>query len=106
MLASATGISEIGDREYLSKVGERIYNLEQVFNVRERFTRKDDSFPTRMTTELLKNAGLAEEQIIRNPDALLDEYYQLRKWDENGTPTSEKLRELGLDEAVTEIRHH
>jgi len=106
MLASATGISEFGDREYLSKVGERIYNLERIFNMREGFTRKDDSFPARMTTEPLKNAGLAEEQIIRNPDALLDEYYQLRGWDENGTPTSEKLRELGLDEIVTEIRHH
>jgi len=27
---------------------------------------------------------------------MLDEYYQLREWDENGIPTKEKLADLGL----------
>jgi aldehyde:ferredoxin oxidoreductase len=29
-------------------------------------------------------------------DKMLDEYYRLRGWDENGIPTDEKLREPGL----------
>jgi aldehyde:ferredoxin oxidoreductase len=28
---------------------------------------------------------------------MLDEYYELRKWDKNGIPTPEILKELGLD---------
>jgi aldehyde:ferredoxin oxidoreductase len=29
-------------------------------------------------------------------DKMLDEYYDLRGWDENGIPRKEKLEELGL----------
>jgi aldehyde:ferredoxin oxidoreductase len=28
---------------------------------------------------------------------MLDDYYQLRGWDESGVPTPAKLRELGLE---------
>jgi len=33
-------------------------------------------------------------------ELLLDEYYVLRGWDEQGRPTPEKLEELGLDELL------
>ncbi len=84
-------------------VGERIYNLERVFNIREGFTRKDDTFPLRITTEPLRNAGPAEGQVLRKPEALLDEYYRFRGWDENGVPTRAKLAELGLEEIIKDI---
>ncbi len=71
--------------------------------MREGFSRKDDAFPLRMTTEPLKNAGPAEGQVIRKPDALLDEYYHNRGWDKNGNPTPVKLRELGLEEVIKDI---
>jgi len=29
-------------------------------------------------------------------DAMLPRFYEVRGWDENGVPTPEKLRELGL----------
>ena len=57
----------------------------------------------RITTEPLKNAGPAEGQIIRKPDALLDEYYRHRGWDENGVPTPKKLTELGLEGVIKDI---
>ncbi len=104
LLASVTGIFKFGSVEYLNKVGERIYNLERAFNVREGFSRKDDVFPSRITTEPLKNAGPSEGQVIRKPDALLDEYYHNRGWDENGIPTPQKLRELGLEGVIKDIR--
>ena len=103
MLASVTGISELGAVEHLFKVGERIYNLERAFNVREGFGRKDDTFPLRITSEPLKNAGPAEGQVLRKPAALLDEYYQFRGWDENGIPTPEKLKELGLNQVIRDM---
>jgi aldehyde:ferredoxin oxidoreductase len=104
MLASVTGISELGSVEHMLKVGERIFNLEKAFNLREGFDRKDDNLPLRMTTEPLINAGPSEGQIVRNMDAMLDDYYSLRGWDENGVPKPEKLRELGLEEIIEDIR--
>jgi aldehyde:ferredoxin oxidoreductase len=103
MLVSVTGIPELGSVERLFAVGERIYNLERVFNIREGFGRKDDAFPMRMTTEPLRNAGPAEGQVLRKPDTLLDEYYRFRGWDENGVPTGDKLKELSLDEIINDI---
>jgi len=104
MLVSVTGIPELGAVDHLDLVGERIFNLERVFNLREGLGRKDDAFPLRITTEPLKNAGPSEGQIIRKPDALLDEYYQFRGWDRDGIPTLEKLKELGLEEINKDMR--
>ena len=103
MMAHVTGIPELGSRENLLRAGERIYNLERAFNLREGFGRKDDAFPLRLTTEPLINAGPSEGQVIRKPDVLLDEYYQVRGWDKNGVPTTDKLEELGLEEISSDI---
>jgi aldehyde:ferredoxin oxidoreductase len=103
MLTSVTGIPELGSAEHLFNVGERIYNLERAFNIREGFSRKDDAFPLRITTEPLKNAGPSEGQVLRKPDALLDEYYRVRGWNENGVPARDKLKELGLEEIIGDI---
>ncbi|MDZ4245705.1 MAG: aldehyde ferredoxin oxidoreductase family protein [Dehalococcoidia bacterium] len=98
MLSTVTGIAEFGDPAYLFLVGERIYNLERLFNIREGFSRHDDTLPQRMLTEPLLNAGPSEGQIVRKQDSLLDEYYELRGWDRNGIPTPAKLKELGLSD--------
>jgi aldehyde:ferredoxin oxidoreductase len=98
------------DEKSLLKIGERIVNLERLFNIREGFNRKDDNLPRRFTTEempiyanerdpetgktiLGKQIGTA---IIQDLDAMLDRYYQLRNWDEMGKPKPEKLQELDL----------
>jgi aldehyde:ferredoxin oxidoreductase len=104
MIASATGIPAFSDPQYLSRTGERIFNLERAFNIREGFGRKDDVFPKRITTEPLKKAGLAEGQVIRNAEGMLDEYYQVRGWDKDGIPTPEKLKGLGLEEVIKDIK--
>jgi len=36
-------------------------------------------------------------------DAMLDEYYRLRGWTEQGVPTKDKLRELGLDSIAEDL---
>ncbi len=97
MLRTVTGVAEFGDPPYMFAVGERIYNLERLYNLREGFTRRDDSLPVRMLTEPLAKAAASEGQIVRKQDALLDEFYALRGWDNNGVPTPEKLKELGIE---------
>jgi len=36
---------------------------------------------------------------------LLDDYYAERGWDSEGRPTEEKLKELGLSDMLTLVRH-
>jgi aldehyde:ferredoxin oxidoreductase len=46
--------------------------------------------------------GPAKGHIV-NLEPLLEAYYKFRGWDENGKPTSEKLKELGLEWVIKEI---
>ena len=84
--------------EEVMRVGERVNNLAKAFNVREGFTRADDTLPERLMTEPLK-AGASKGHMISREDldTMLDEYYSSRGWDvETGTPTRAKLTDLGL----------
>jgi aldehyde:ferredoxin oxidoreductase len=83
------------------KTGERIYNLERAFNIREGLTRADDTLPKRLLEEPLPE-GPAKGHVV-NLEPLLDAYYKFRGWDKNGKPTPEKLKELGLDWIIKEI---
>jgi aldehyde:ferredoxin oxidoreductase len=96
LLAAGTGCERFADLGYLKLVGERIVCLERCYNVRDGFSRKDDTLPDRMLTEPLPNAGPATGQVVRNQDALLDEYYDAMGYDRDGVPTREKLQALGL----------
>jgi aldehyde:ferredoxin oxidoreductase len=96
LLEAVTGLKYTPDE--VQKVGERINNLAKCFNVREGFTRADDTLPERLMTEPLK-AGASKGQCISEDDLklMLDEYYTARGWDINtGAPTRGKLTELGL----------
>ncbi|MHA2009175.1 MAG: aldehyde ferredoxin oxidoreductase family protein [Promethearchaeota archaeon] len=85
-----------------AKMGERLYNLARVYNMREGLTRADDTLPPRLLQEPLPE-GPGQGQTV-NLDPLLDAYYEYRKWDkETGKPTKEKLKELGLEWAINEI---
>jgi len=75
----------------LSRIGERIWNLERIFNLKAGISKKDDRLPNRMTDE-----PRVKNQVV-HLDRMLPEYYRLRGWTEEGIPTSEKLKELGLE---------
>jgi len=95
-LEAATGAGYTHDDMLLA--GERIWNLERMFNLKAGFTKEDDTLPHRMLEEPLPD-GPGQGQVCRL-DEMLSEYYQLRGWDENGVPTSEKLSELGLEDEL------
>jgi len=87
-----TGL-EIGQAE-LMKAGERIYNLKRMYNIRCGITRKDDIVPARMLGEKRQEGGAADN--LPPFEAMLDEYYRYRGWNESGVPEKAKLWELGL----------
>ncbi|MBW6486582.1 MAG: aldehyde ferredoxin oxidoreductase family protein [Syntrophobacterales bacterium] len=103
LYVSATGRSDLAEPKNMDKFGERIVCLERCFNVREGFSRKDDTLPDRMFKEPLKNAGPSTGAVIRKMDNLLDEYYDFMGYDKNGIPTAEKLKELGLADLASEM---
>jgi aldehyde:ferredoxin oxidoreductase len=97
MLSAATGWKIDGSE--LLRIGERVINLQRLFNVREGFTRADDSIPERMRQLPVFGKYKDEDRCaIRDYDGMLREYYEARGWDiEDGKPTEEKLQELGLE---------
>ncbi len=77
--------------------GERICNLERVFNVREGFDRKEDTLPKRLLeTPLIE--GHSKNRVV-NLEPMLDEFYKLRGWGVEGIPTLDTLADLKLYEA-------
>jgi len=83
----------------LVKIGERISNLQRLFNLREGFTKKDDDLPKRAKQRPLFGAYQKEDKcIIKDYEGMLREYYEARGWDnKTGMPKKEKLIELGLE---------
>lgn len=87
----ATGIT-LTEKELLT-IGERITNLERLFNVREGVTRECDTLPERILSHPNRGLVTSKEEL----NVMLNEYYRVRGWDlETGKPTVEKLRELNL----------
>ena len=39
---------------------------------------------------------MRDGEVIRKPDAIIDQYYDVRGWDHNGIPTRQTLARLGL----------
>ncbi|MFC1823093.1 aldehyde ferredoxin oxidoreductase family protein [Thermodesulfobacteriota bacterium] len=103
MLAEATGVEEFADHAYLEKAAEKIITLERAFNVREGFSRKDDTLPLRFTTEPIRNAGPYTGEVVSNLDGLIDEYYRLMGYTREGIPTSDRLERLGLQSIAQDM---
>lgn len=62
------------------RIGERIWNVERLFNLREKV--EPDRLPERLTTFPLSD--------------MLKEYYAVREWDDSGIPNEDKLKQLNL----------
>ncbi len=87
-------------QEELRLIAERAWNLTRLFNVREGFTRNDDTLPERLFSEA-SSRGPSKSQIMDKAifEKMLDEYYEMVGWDKRtGKPEKEKLKELGIEE--------
>jgi aldehyde:ferredoxin oxidoreductase len=85
----------------VERIGERIWNLERAFNVREGIGREQDVLPYRVMHEPVPEG--MHKGMHCPPDELngmLDSYYALRGWTPDGVPTPERLQALELAELV------
>jgi aldehyde:ferredoxin oxidoreductase len=93
MVSAITG-RDMDEREFM-QVGERIWNLQKVFNLRAGIGPESDTLPPRMLSEPLQEG--AQKGQVWHRDALLPGYYAARGWDAQGRPTKKKLDELGIE---------
>ena len=81
------------DEESFLKLGERIYNLSRLFNVREGVRREDDSLPPRFLKPREDTGWVITKEDF---ERMLDMYYSKRGWDSEGVPLKETLDRVGL----------
>jgi aldehyde:ferredoxin oxidoreductase len=95
LLLSALGM-EISPGELL-KIGERIWNLERIYNLKAGFTWKDDTLPERLFENEKGNKEEMENRLSKTEfEEAIKEYYHYRGWSEEGVPSQKKLKELAL----------
>ncbi|MEM0160869.1 MAG: aldehyde ferredoxin oxidoreductase family protein [Thermoplasmata archaeon] len=80
--------------EEMMRAGERIWNLERVFDLKVGFTGKDDTLPERFLNTPMPDGPVKGSVVPLS--TMLPEYYTLRGWSKEGVPTSSKLKELNI----------
>jgi len=87
-------VGENWTTDQLLRAGERIWNLERMFNLQAGVSPEQDKLPKRLLEEPISE-GPSKGHVHRLSE-LLPEYYKERGWSENGVPTEAKLAELGI----------
>lgn len=81
--------------EDMGDVGRRVINIARAFNQREGFDRKDDTVPPRIVKEALATGPAAGQMIPQEAfDDMLNQYYDVMGWDENGRMPDELIQSL------------
>jgi aldehyde:ferredoxin oxidoreductase len=75
-----------------TEIGERVFNLERMYNLREGLTAADDTLPPRLLDEPTF-AGHERGVPLAN---MLPRYYRVRRWDAAGIPTPQTLDRLSI----------
>lgn len=92
VLSAVTGIPYATGE--LIQVGERVWNLERLYNLRAGITHQQDTLPPRLLNEPV--ASGPSQGWVSHLEPMLKEYYRTRGWDERGVPKPQKLQSLGL----------
>ena len=94
--------------EDLKRATERIFNVEKAFNLRRtNFDRKDDYPPPRVLNEPIPSGKFAGFHPTKEKwDKLLDEYYEMHRWDKKTSfPTRECLEDLNLKQVADNLEN-
>jgi aldehyde:ferredoxin oxidoreductase len=92
LYSAATGINF--SVEELLQAGDRIFNNERLFNLREGYSAKDDTLPKRFLEDPMPEGP--SKGHVHPLKEMLPKYYEVRGWDKDGIPTADKKSVLGL----------
>lgn len=84
----------------LLNIGERIHNMERMFNYKHAgFDRKDDYPPARFMEEKVQGGPYKGEYMNKEEfNKMLDENYEIHGWSNQGIPKPDTLLKLGLQD--------
>lgn len=85
----------VGD---LYTIGERVWNLIRLYNLREGLTSAEDILPRKLQNPIPDGPYAGHGFSTEDQQTMLQDYYSERGWDKFGIPTPSKLKELGIDE--------
>jgi len=94
LLAAVTGWPIVADE--LRETARRIVNGRKLINIREGWTRAEDTLPPRCLVEGTGGPSLSRERL----DSMIAAYYRGRGWDGEGMIPEELRRSLGLEDAA------
>ncbi len=92
LINAVCGTDHTGETVFAA--GDRIWNIEKLFNLEAGIDPSEDKLPRRLLEDEIPNGP--SKGSVNNLKILLPEYYELRGWTPGGIPTDEKLKELGL----------
>ena len=110
LFSAVTGISM--ESEDIVKAADRIWTTTRAINVREGFSKKDDTIPNQWFEPLQLSDG---EHVMRDYfgnkvlerediEKWRDDYYSDRGWDlQYGIPTNDRLVALGIDDVAADM---
>jgi len=81
--------------EDLLRIGDRVINIERLFNLRHGATSDDDTIPDKFLTDSVEE-GPGEGKKVEGLEGMVKEFYSAMGWDPEGVPSEEKLKQLGL----------
>jgi aldehyde:ferredoxin oxidoreductase len=87
-------VGEDWTTEQMFEAGERIWNLERMFNLNAGIGPEQDTLPKRLLTEPIPD-GPSKGQVHKLAE-LLPDYYKQRGWSPEGMPTEKRLSRLGI----------
>ncbi|MGY5859035.1 MAG: aldehyde ferredoxin oxidoreductase family protein [Candidatus Thorarchaeota archaeon] len=90
------------DSDSISRFGQRVDTLTRLFNIREGFSRKDDTIPPKFWIAQTTGNAKGRKAFVTKDDfeRSLDKYYELRGWTSNGVPTQKTIDDLALTKLV------
>ncbi len=101
MVSVATG--EKWNLDRMKEAGERCWTLARLFSCREGISRKDDYLPEKFSKESITEGPIKGSIMsMEHQNYMLDKYYNLREWDENGIPKNSLLKRLGLEDWISD----
>jgi aldehyde:ferredoxin oxidoreductase len=92
LLSAAIGVNWSGAD--ILEAGDRIWNLEKLFNLASGVDPSQDTLPNRLLNVPIAE-GPSKGEVARLSE-MLPLYYKLRGWTEEGIPTEETKKRLGL----------
>jgi len=92
------------DYDDVDLMGERAHTIKKAFNIREGWTREDDTLPWRWMHEVMKEGPSAGHMVSDEElEYMKDLYYDAKGWTKEGLIPKEKLVALGMEDVAEEI---